>query len=184
MAKKITEDGEILDEISRTIIARVPPQWKTPWNHDTDAESVATGFVNTEPSKTQQQFLKDSDINEILRKFHATGELPVTGPPNYLNTEKEFDLQDAIVTRAQVEEAWNALPAAVRNVLRDPKTFTDYVDHCLSTGDLDPLRELGLAKPKEAPPAPPEPPKPAPPPGGSPAPDAGKEPPSGSNRDS
>ena len=54
----------------------------------------------------------------------------------------------------------------------DPAKFVAYVDHCIETGDLDPLREMGLAVPKQdkspeepkgtQPPKPPEAPKEAP----------------------
>lgn len=164
--KTITEDGEVLDEVTHEIIARAPPFWKTPFNHDTDAEVHAGALICRDPSKTQQQFAKDADINSILAKFMQGGELPLTGSPIYQDAEKEFDLQDAIVTRSDVEAAWELLPAAARNILKDPRTFMEYVDHCMKTGDLDPLREIGLALPKE----PPEPLKPATPTGDSPAP--------------
>lgn len=160
MTKKITEDGEVLDMVTHEVVAMAPPFWKTPFNHDTSDVSKSLAQINTHPSKTQQQFAKEADINVILAKFLNTGELPATGAPNYMNVDQEFDLQEQIVTRAQVEEAWSKLPANVRNMLRDPKTLIEYVDHCRSTGDLEPLRELGLVDPLPAPPAPPEPPKP------------------------
>lgn len=148
--KKVTDDGEIITlETPRfSIPADTGIFWKTPWNHDRDAESNGTGLACNDKSKTQQQFAKDADINVILAKFLNTGELNLTGAPVYQNADKEFDLQDQMVTSHEVEQAWNDLPAAVRNILKDPKTFTDYVDHCVKTGDLDPLRELGLANPK------------------------------------
>lgn len=174
---EITQASQDWHEIVRAHYAVTPPFFKTPHNYDRDKESHALGLACRDPSKTQQQFAKDADINTILAKFQQTGELPITGQPQYLNIDKPFDLQDQIVTRHQVEEAWNALPAAVRNILKDPKTFADYVDHCVQTGDLDPLRELGLAPPLPQP----EPSKAATPPAGeSPAPPAAKEPPSGS----
>lgn len=160
MSKKIlTDDGEIID-------APIPSTgvmfFKTPYNHDRDQESDRTGLACQDLSRTQQQFANDADINVILAKFMKTGELTTTGAPNYQNIEEEFDLQRQMVTAWEVEVAWNKLPVAVRNILKDPKTFADYVTHCLETGDLDPLRELGLANPK--------PPEPTTPPGGTPAP--------------
>lgn len=172
MATEITEDGEVINTVTWEPIAMAPPFWKTPFNHDTNVESKNTALTCRDPSKTQQQFLKDSDINNILRKFLQTGELPVTGPPTYINQEEEFDLMRQIVTADEVDKAWNALSPEVRNTLRNPQTFVAYVDHCLETGDLEPLRALGLANPLPTPPAPPpEPPRaPAPPIGVSPAP--------------
>lgn len=149
--KKITEDGEIVDIITEELVARAPPFFKTPWNHDTDLVSSLAALTCRDPSKTQQSFMAEADINNILRKFMQTGELPTTGAPVYQDFEEEFDLQSKMVTAWQVQEAWDSLPIAVRNILKDPKTFADYVSHCLETGDLDPLRELGLAKAVEEP---------------------------------
>lgn len=161
--KKITEDGEIIDVVTNEAVAMAPPFFKTPHNHDTTAEAKSSALICHDPSKTQQQFAKDSDINEILAKFMRSGELPVTGPANYQNNEQEFDLMDQMVTGYDVDQAWNALPTAVRAILGTPKKFVDYVDHCMQVGDLDPLRELGLAKAKAL-----ETPTPS---GGTPAPE-------------
>lgn len=179
-----TDTGEltVIEYTYRTIMRDQAPDWKTPWNHDTDAESLSTGLQCKDPSRTQQQFAKEADINQILAKFQTTGELPVTGQAHYADVTDNRDLQDRIVTAWEVEQAWNELPAAARNILKDPRIFADYVDHCVKTGDIEPLRELGLAPKLETPPpATPEPPQAAAPPGGgTPAPSAAKEPPSGS----
>lgn len=174
MPKKLTEDGEIVDVVTDEIIARPPPFFKTPWNHDTDAESNKGTCDCKDPSKTQQQFAKEADINNILAKFLQTGEPPPTiGEPTYGDQDNDITLQDIIVTRAEVEAAWEALPARVRNTLKDPDTFVRYIDHAMATGELDDLRDLGLAKPKPA--------EPAVTPGGvSPAPQPPKEAPSAS----
>lgn len=149
--KKITPDGEIVDEQDavnyNTVEGYCPINWKTPWNHDTNLESNKGALVCLDPSRTQQQFAADADINNILAKFRETGQLPVTGPAQYLDIEEMRDLQDTIVTASQVDAAWNELSSEVRNTLKDPATFASYVEHCLETGDLDPLRKLGLAKP-------------------------------------
>lgn len=163
--KTITADGEIVDTACEDC-APIPipaPFFKTPFNHDRDVESARTGLLCLDKSKTQQQFAAEADINNILAKFQNTGELNLVGTPVYQDAEQLFDLQDNMVTAHQVEEAWNALPTAVRNILKDPKTFADYIDHCVKAGDLEPLRELGLANPAPAePPAEGAPPDPAP----------------------
>lgn len=176
--KRVTEEGEVLDIPKTRQITLAPgPLWKTPYNHDTDAEAAATALDCKDPSKTQQQFAKDADINNILAKFLNTGEMNLIGTPVYMEIadEETGDLQDRIVTQYQVEQAWNELPAAARHAFRDPKVFLDYVDHCMATGDLEPLQELGLAV-KPEPPGPTEKAavSPAPPPADGPpkAPDA------------
>lgn len=175
MAKKttITEDGEIIDTVTYEPIAMAPPFWKTQFNHDRDAVSLATSTLCTDESKTQQHHLKDADINNILAKFMQTGELPTTGQPTYGEADNR-DLQDRIVTSWDIEQAWNELSAEVRNVLRSPKNLVDYIDHCQKTGDFEPLEKLGLTVPETLQ-------EPISPPGGTPAPEsangAPKEPP-------
>jgi len=124
------------------------PLWKTPWNHDTDAEAARTGLSTTDVTKTQQHLAAETDINNILAKFIQTGHLPLTGDPIYQDLVEEHDLQTRMITGWEVEQAWNKLSAETRNILRDPQTFVEYIDHSLQTGDLEGLRKLGLAKPK------------------------------------
>lgn len=165
MPKKLdTETGELVEFINaevRRSTNYTTPFWQTPWNTDWDDVGKRTALSTKDPSKTQQQFAKDADINHILAKFLNTGELNQTGLPIYQDIpgegQEERDLQTEIVTAYEVEQAWQALPAKVRNTLKDPKTFADYVTHCMQTGDMEPLEELGLANPTTKP----EPPKPA-----------------------
>ena len=157
MKKKITDDGEIV-ELEAAPDQALPPFWKTPWNHNRDAESDRTGTECKDPSLTRQSEASDADINNILAKFMQTGQLMTNGKePQYGFAPEEFDLQSTLIAGADVEAAWNDLPTAVRNILKTPKGLVDYVDHCLETGDLDPLRELGIAPPATPEPQPPTP---------------------------
>lgn len=170
------ETGEVLAETSVTPTIQIDgPFWKTPWNHDRDNESLATSLTCRDPSKTQQQFAKETDINEILRKFLSTGELPATGAPAFADVE-ETELMDRMVTAWEVDQAWDKLPPAARAILRTPQKFVEWYDQCIETGNIEGLREIGLIPTEKeaakAAQAPSEPPKPES--GGSPAPDAGK----------
>lgn len=177
MAKKITDDGEIIDTVTYETVAMAPPFFKTPWNHDTNLESKAAGQLNLEPSMTQQQFAKDADINVILAKFMKTGDpalLNPSGSPRYLDIEESLDLQDTMVTSDQVNTAWLNLPAQARAILQTPARFLEWYDHCLETGNIQGLRDIGLVPPEKAQ----EPPKPPASPGGdSSPPKAEKAPP-------
>lgn len=157
MAKKIDKDtGEIIDELTLEPIGLAPGEWKTPFNHDTAADARNTGTNCKDPSLAQKQFQNDADINVILAKFLNTGQMNVNGDtPIYGDVPENRELIDNVITKAQVEEAWGRLPTAAQNILKDPKTLTDYVTHCMQTGDLDPLRELGLANKLPEPGAPP-----------------------------
>lgn len=165
--------AEVAKAMEKTI-----PFFKTPFNHNTDYESHRTGTEINQPTKTQQHLASETEISNILAKFTQTGELPNTGAPIYQDFAEEFDLQTNMVTSWEVEQAWNNLPAAVRNILKDPKTFVSYIDHCVEKGDLGPLRELGLAKAMEPPKT--DPAAPITPGGGTPAPQSAQTPPAAS----
>ena len=50
---------------------------KNPITYDRDKNSDLAKFVFVRPSRTQQSFRDECDINNILRKFNVTGELPL-----------------------------------------------------------------------------------------------------------
>lgn len=155
----IDENGEILPQTF----------FKTPYNHDTMAESNRTALTCPEESKTQQHLADEADINTIVGRFLKTGIMPpVRTPPTYADFEDVTDFQEAMDAINRAKESFMALPAAVRATFQnDPGKFVDYVDHCFDTGDLNPLREMGLAvtpAPDSRPEAGPEAKAPTPPP--------------------
>jgi hypothetical protein len=123
--------------------------WKTPYNHDTEKESDRTALTCNDPSKAQQHAKEECDINTIVDRFLKTGALPpIRVPPTYSDFAEVFDLQTALNQVKAAQDSFNALPAGVRaRFQNDPTKFVGYVDHCMTTGDLDPLREMGLAVP-------------------------------------
>lgn len=163
-----TETGEleVVSQPYRTIL-RDHFGWKTPFNHDTDAESFAHGLTCKDPSRTQHQFAKDADINVILAKFMSGGELPLQGTPQYLDNE-ETELSDILVTQYQVDQAWEKLPKAAKDLLGNPARFMNYVESAIRSGDTDALRRVDLLEAATGPA------EPSAPPGGSPAPEDGK----------
>lgn len=139
--EKLDRDtGEILLQTEPATVNDLKngPFWKTPFNHDTTSEALRTAHACTDESRTQQQFASEADINNILAKFLRTGQPPegFAAGGTFMDIDELRDLQDVIITRAQVDEAWNALPAAVRNILKDPKTFSDYFSK-VPIADLD-----------------------------------------------
>lgn len=103
----------------------------------------------TEPSLTQQSFKKECDINEIMRRFKASGD------PAYLQklggyTEGLYgdfsDVPDYRTALEQVKRAgdvFGALPAKVRaRFSNDPAEFLDF---CQNPANADELVNLGLA---------------------------------------
>lgn len=49
---------------------------RTQFNYDVDAVSEETGLKCEDGTRTQQQFKDECDINEIMRRFGKTGQVP------------------------------------------------------------------------------------------------------------
>lgn len=128
--------------------------FKTPYNHDRDAESVATGYEETMPSKTQQHQAEEADINTIVKRFNVTGQLPqIPLPPALEEFSDIFDFQTAMNTLAAARRSFEMLPADIRAAFNnDPHQFVGTVDNMLAVDDKDTrdnnlkvLRAMGLA---------------------------------------
>jgi len=119
---------------------------RTPYNYDADSVSQETGLLCEDKSLAQQQFLEESDINTIVRRFNLTGQLPDNvRAPQYADFEAVFDFQTAMNAIRSAEESFMAMPAAVRSRFsNDPQLFVEF---CSDPGNLDEARKLGLAMP-------------------------------------
>lgn len=78
--------------------------------------SVRVVTRNEEPSKTDQSFLKETDINHIVSKFLKTGQMdtPRVGQGVYADITQFHDLPTAMNQVTKAQEAFDALPAKVR----------------------------------------------------------------------
>ena len=107
------------------------------------------------PSLTRQEFAKECDINEIMRRYAKTGVISHTSPraPQYLDLGDGVpDLITAMNTLIAGEQAFMSLPAVVRRDFdNDPKAFVAFA---AEAKNLPKLREWGLAPPEKAPDAP------------------------------
>jgi hypothetical protein len=54
-----------------------PVFMRTQFNYDHNAASNASGLSCQEPTRAQQHHKEECDINEILRRFGKTGQMPV-----------------------------------------------------------------------------------------------------------
>lgn len=105
-------------------------QFKTPFNHDTDAESNRTATYNEEPTMTQQQFKEECDINVIMERFGATGELPtnIRQPitADFVEAMTFHEAQNALLA---AQESFMELPAQVRaRFENDPAQLIEYME--------------------------------------------------------
>lgn len=129
---------------------------------------LKTGELVKEPSMTKQAFKDECDINNIVRKFEATGILDHVNQAAarglYQDLPSGLDLQAGLEMIRQAEEAFMALPAAARAEFdNDPVLFVEAFNNP-TEAQQERFIALGLAtdvrppKPPEAPTAPPAPP--------------------------
>lgn len=120
---------------------------KTAYNHDTNRESDASALLCPEPTLTQQHYRDECDINEIVRRFGLTGELPEHGrPPEYRDFEAIYDYHSAMNAITAAQQAFAQMPAEVRYRFRnDPGSFVDF---CNDPANLEEATALGLTNPK------------------------------------
>lgn len=102
-------------------------------------------------SHVKQEFLAECDINNILKRYRATGLMrQIPSPPMYGDFSNLPSYQDALNTVNEAEAAFMALPSDLRTRFdNDPQKFLDFAG---DPDNLPELRKLGLAK-KEAPPS-------------------------------
>lgn len=161
------------------VLNRLTGEWenlilRAPGNYDTDLVSQESGLACKDVSLTRQSEAADADINEIVRRFGLTGQLPTMQlPPSIAAFDEVFDFQDAMNIVAAAQQAFMALPAEARNhFANDPHRFVNTVDDAYHAPDeairklrTAELEALGLKLPPAptaapaAPTAPTEPPK-------------------------
>lgn len=87
-----------------------------------------TGELVKEPSMTKQSFKDECDINNIVKRFEATGQIDhinqAAARGVYQDLPEALDLQRGLNIIAQAEEAFMALPADARAAFdNDPVKF-------------------------------------------------------------
>lgn len=117
--------------------------------YDADAVSRDTALECKDPSLTVQSERDQTDINVMVKTFGRTGMLPqVTVPPTYQDFEGVFDFQSAMNLIVAAEASFNAMPAETRlRFGNDPAAFVDF---CSNPDNLEEMRKMGLAVPRES----------------------------------
>lgn len=124
--------------------------FKTAYGYDSDKESLETGLECKDASLARESFAVECDINEIVRRFGLTGQLP-TGVvvPTYVDFDGVVDFHSAMNLVAQANEAFDALPAEVRaRFVNDPGKLVEFVSQEENRAEAEKLG-LVVAKPKE-----------------------------------
>lgn len=121
--------------------------------YDRAASNVArkNTAIDTGPDgPVQKQFKKDSDINELVRRFGLTGRMPapVVDPAYYGDVDDVYDLRTALDRVRDAKERFAALPARVRSRFHNsPAELFDFLDDDSNRPEAE---KLGLLKEKEA----------------------------------
>jgi phage internal scaffolding protein len=121
-----------------------------PFNYDASKVSKDAGLKCVDRSLAQQSAADECDINTIVKRFHLTGQLPENvRVPSYSDFEGVFDFQSAMNAIVEAERSFMKMPADTRaRFLNDPQRFVAF---CSDEKNLEEMRKLGLAVPKEEP---------------------------------
>jgi phage internal scaffolding protein len=116
---------------------------KNPITYDRDKNSDLAKLVFTGPSRTKQSFRDECDINNILRQFNVTGQLPLGSvQPQYGDFSGITDYQSALNAVMAAQDSFLALPAKVRARFdNDPAYFVEFASN---EANKDEMRALGL----------------------------------------
>ena len=124
------------------------PFLRTPYNYDTIAASNESGMACEEPSLAQQQFKDECDINNILRQFNITGQLPDTPlSPKYGDFTGISDYKTALDRVISADEEFMNLPATLRARFdNDAANLIEFLENDQNRAEAE---KLGLVDPKE-----------------------------------
>lgn len=131
---QVDEDGVI-----------VTPFLRTAFNYDSDLASRQSGLACLDPSRTQQEFREECDINTIVERFGLGGEIPLNSRMPFQDEFVDItDYRTALDKIREADEAFMEFPAEIRaRFENDPAKFCDYVS---DPKNLDQAREWGLAR--------------------------------------
>jgi len=125
------------------------PFIRNPYNYDTLAASNESGLRCEDATRTQQHFKDETDINNILRQFNITGQLPTKSmSPRYGDFTGIGDYHDALNKVIAAEDEFMTLPAQLRARFdNDPQELIEFLNN---PENLDEAQKLGLVKKAEA----------------------------------
>jgi phage internal scaffolding protein len=124
------------------------PFLRTPYNYDTDAASNESGVACEEPSLAQQQFKDECDINNIVRQFNITGQLPDQPlSPKYGDFTGISDYKTALDRVIAADEEFMNLPATIRaRFENDAANLIEFLENDENRAEAE---KLGLVEPKQ-----------------------------------
>lgn len=99
-------------------------------NYDVDAASNESALKEFDKGVTQQQFAEECDINNIVKRFGLTGELPENiGFPVSGDFTGVSDFKSAMDVVRKSQEAFMELPGDMRyRFANDPQRLMEFLD--------------------------------------------------------
>lgn len=103
----------------------------------------STRYVEKSPGRTRQEDLERSNINNIVSRYHKTGELPVKNREVFFADVSALpDFQSAMEIVDKAREGFMSLPAVVRALHdNDPAKFVDWT---ADPANRDEMVRMGL----------------------------------------
>lgn len=96
-----------------------------------------------DPSRAKQSEFKGTDIQEIIRKYDATGVLPTTGREGlFIDVSEVGDYREAMELVRNAERFFSQLPAEIRT--RFNNDAAEYLDFVSDSGNFAEAQKLGL----------------------------------------
>ncbi len=124
------------------------PFLRTPYNYDTLAASDESGIACEDASLAQQQFKDECDINNILKQFNVTGQLPQAPlSPRYGDFTGISDYKTALDRVIAADEEFMNLPADLRARFdNDAANLIEFLNNEENRAEAE---KLGLTEPKQ-----------------------------------
>lgn len=112
-------------------------------NYDTDVVSYQSGLdCSDSPSRTQQHFRDETDINVMIKRFQGVVPPAPPVPPGVQDFSNVYDFQSAMQVVIDARVAFGQLPSDVRDRFRnDPARFLAFVH---DASNRDEAVRLGL----------------------------------------
>lgn len=101
------------------------------------------GTINTDDSLTEEAHAGDTNINVIMKRYGASGQLPtVVGTPLYGDFSEVSDFDSALRMIQEAKAAFAEIPADIRKEFdNDPGRFIAF---CQDPSNNEKLKEFGL----------------------------------------
>lgn len=91
------------------------PVFRTGYNYDRMFVSEATGLLCADPSRTDQSFREECDINTLLRRFNLGMDIPANWEGISGDFTEALDFKSSLDAVRAAEDAFMSLPAEVRS---------------------------------------------------------------------